>query len=1347
MSETLSANVPVPAAPQHPGIFTKRESIEDAILLERQAVELENQGQDLPSIRCMERALLLRCRDGGAVDEACLSAAERLVVKCNTVAVKSFKADDYVTACTLLDNALRVTDGDTEPLRGFDHMRQKLRGTTLNNYGCLERRRGHLQESLQLLTMSLDFAGQQSPATYLNISAICSQIGRQDEAVGHARRAIGLLERLGDTSGMLAIANHNLATALESIDPTASEEAYNVALKIATESFGHNSPTTQSIHRNMQRFHQRAKTVKPITLPPIQSSTNHPRTTAGDGHHNLSAGRVRSPPQQQHHHHQLSRKGVSPQQSPIPQQRLGTSSSTSSMPPARISGRLPAMVASSSPAPPSAPRQPQQRPQTEPGGRKPPIGSRPTTGDSLADSNRPAATAALHPRPPPGEKRREAFGPNDKDESAVTSSTRSKDSKTTTSKKPTAAATTTTSISRENSESPAVGTRRESSSVTPTTSPSTKELKVALTPQNRDLATPTTGRGGLTPRGASRLTPTTKAGGNTPTSNSGGPAGELLDVLPTLPQKTEDLATFMVTRLGTLLAAEEKFEQMYRQVVKIQCMYRRFRSRKELQRRRDARRRQARLHEITLHSAAKRIQRFLKANMRRRVLHQAVAMARQIDTDKKSKSAVVIQKVARRWLARRLVKAKRKLKHASLNATLTLQRWFRKELAIRHVASLHVTADSADIAWIQKQKHWAAATRIQAGWRAAMARDATRDLRGTAMAARDLARRNRCTTAAVKVQSWWRGLMARRAYATKHAARLLHREKLRAVERRRVSTTKLQGFARGIICRNRTAPLLEAQANARIARQEAKRQLAALRLQSWVRMFVAQARYAMMKTRRALALRLRQQDALVRRIQRHLRSYGARRALGKKFAATSVNRQQTTVSSIDAPAQPAAEIVETPVAEIVVVVVEAPPSAPAASVDATGGSSSALPLPDASAVSDASPVDGSSMFSATDDSMTVTSRLREPSPTCVSVTPISPYSGGPLPDIVADADLPTGRTPLRDGAINPPNREHTASGLDIERPLTPVNGSSAVEDDDESSNHKSTPQDETPIVVEEVAEAVPEVVPTALVTVEITTPAASSETPAAATEERIRGASANVASLPSAAESQPLPPPAAKEQKQQDDQEDCSIWNFKPRPPPPRRFGDKHKVAGATLVRVARGFLGRLYAKNVSCIVHEYIERLIERHVDSPNKAAMNQRPMVHTLLERFENDENVAKAKQKLLVADLADEVLEFALNTSNVPHEEYEDDQPLQDIVVAAPTPTGSEDDDNCGDRDESQKKKRHDDDEERHLAALLVMQRSIRMLLAKCKLARLREARRLRWEERREQNSFGDNVDADE
>ena len=283
-----------------------RGALEDAEMLEMHAHQLELSGDDMLAIRQMERALLIRCQaaDGTIDVDRCVNASERLVVKCNTTAVKAFKGDDFTTGSLLLENALRLTDENAQPLSLVPELRQRLRGTTLNNFGCLERRRGRLEMALNFMRLSLGCAGQQSPATYLNISAIQLQLGQNQEAVGSARRSIGLLESIpSDYPGMIAVAYHNLAMALEGTDQAACLHAYETAFSHALRDLGRQSITTQAIEKNLTRF--RAKHISTtsskqcVALPSLTQRSEpysvlpHPFVPAQVRQHQVSAPRRR----------------------------------------------------------------------------------------------------------------------------------------------------------------------------------------------------------------------------------------------------------------------------------------------------------------------------------------------------------------------------------------------------------------------------------------------------------------------------------------------------------------------------------------------------------------------------------------------------------------------------------------------------------------------------------------------------------------------------------------------------------------------------------------------------------------------------------------------------------------------------------------------------------------------------------------------------------------------------------------------------------------------------------------------------------------------------------------------
>jgi hypothetical protein len=208
----------------------------------------------MKALRMMEKALSLRGQAG--TTPATAAAVERLVVKYNTVAVRCFKQDDFETGAALLNCALQLTEPHQDPLfGGGQSARPRLRGTTFNNFGCLERRRGRLELAVNYMRQSLDHDGEQSPVTFLNMGAILTQLGHSADAVQCSRRAVELLSASdNENMGLLAIAHHNLAMALEPVDADACYDAYQRALETSRAQLGNASPTTQSIERNMDRF-------------------------------------------------------------------------------------------------------------------------------------------------------------------------------------------------------------------------------------------------------------------------------------------------------------------------------------------------------------------------------------------------------------------------------------------------------------------------------------------------------------------------------------------------------------------------------------------------------------------------------------------------------------------------------------------------------------------------------------------------------------------------------------------------------------------------------------------------------------------------------------------------------------------------------------------------------------------------------------------------------------------------------------------------------------------------------------------------------------------------------------
>ncbi|KAK7195787.1 Flagellar Member 7 [Novymonas esmeraldas] len=280
------------------GALDGRETAHEAEILEMQALQADRDGEGSRSVLLMERALQIRCQlvsqlrerwsaassvpgvagtaanghrmsllskpDTTSKEDLLLEyqtqcselhdAAERLVVRCNGLGVEHFKRDAFDDATPLLDYAMQLTEDGAYPLCEVEERRRHLRGVTLNNFGCLERRRGHFSEALQYMKSSMEMTGVESPVAYMNTSAILIQLRLSDEAVRMAERAIELLYQTPEDPSLLAVAHHNLAMALEPVHPARCLEEYALAYRTACATLGPESETSRAIQRSWERF-------------------------------------------------------------------------------------------------------------------------------------------------------------------------------------------------------------------------------------------------------------------------------------------------------------------------------------------------------------------------------------------------------------------------------------------------------------------------------------------------------------------------------------------------------------------------------------------------------------------------------------------------------------------------------------------------------------------------------------------------------------------------------------------------------------------------------------------------------------------------------------------------------------------------------------------------------------------------------------------------------------------------------------------------------------------------------------------------------------------------------------
>ncbi|KPA84949.1 hypothetical protein ABB37_01391 [Leptomonas pyrrhocoris] len=931
--------------PPTQGELDGRETAHEAEILEVQALQAEHDGDRGRSIQLMERAMQIRCHVVNQLREKWASApdsvpppvaanesrrmstasvgamgkddvlreyqaqcgdlydaAERLVVCCNVCGVEHFKKDAFAEAAPLLEYALQLTDEEAYPLCEVEERRRHLRGVTLNNLGCMERRRGHFSPALNYMKASMEMTGVESPVAYMNLSAILIQLRLNDEAVRMAERSITLLSQTPEDPSLLAVAHHNLAMALEPVDAQRCAEEYELAYRIACTTVGKDSSTSQAIQHSWQRFER-------THAPALQASGRYfaPQPMSGGGGKGFtsSASRATSP------------------------QRDGVFRAAATPPPADAAEIFPhpfvltASVPRQAPAPgkpfkaASAPSRPTgPPPRRVPRERTPEKTfhrpSPPPTAHSTSSSSRSNAVAARASARNGGSSRADGHS-----SAGFVPSPPSHGNKAAVSRRfsPSRAADSASSSAR------AAGSQRRLSEQN--TSGSGKKIKGGhrLSPlkssTTRSTASSNSNAYGTQPK-PSRV-PGRMAGKNAKgTGPTPSPPPRLLPPLQTIvadsepstskkaPRPSRDTVArasasqhrapggasvednplvFLQNRLDVLLQDEEELEQKYAQANVIQRHYRGHLARRQVAELRALRARDARLADLRRRTAARQIQQSYRRHRRHRRRPFGGGPSSRYAGGRRSAqhhAATQLQRVARGWLARRRFAKLRQFVHDSPLAAVTIQRWYRGVHAQRSHAALRAEKAQREAEMREEEQQQYAATRIQGQWRAYTKRKAYEtDLRNRMMAraAEDAQLR---VKSAVRIQSAWRGSQARRLYRNTFSRSSQLRNARQEYEQRRHAAVKLQSFGRMIIVQQRSLPQLTA-ARLRAAHEintRSREGRAAQTIQCAYRSHAARRLYAAKKSERVAQLRrgLAQVQAMV--LQRVGRGYATRKSIG-----------------------------------------------------------------------------------------------------------------------------------------------------------------------------------------------------------------------------------------------------------------------------------------------------------------------------------------------------------------------------------------------------------------------------------------------------------------------------------
>ena len=253
-----------------------------------EAKEMQQQGKYLEALECMEKSLLLRERFCGPESEELWDGCRVTGELCNVLARSYMEQGENVRVFELLRKAEALTKRDD---RG--------RVTTYNNLGCFYRREGKLHAALEYLNKAAALdeslgAKQKHPAdTYLNLSAVYSELGRHGEALHKARIAVEMLNEelfsLRSTAGELkdktariaiyAVAWYNIGAEQEFLQKhVLSVESYRKGLQVAKRYLGIKHPlavrlrnAVVSAQRNVRIANRKKqdKTWQPLQLPDL----------------------------------------------------------------------------------------------------------------------------------------------------------------------------------------------------------------------------------------------------------------------------------------------------------------------------------------------------------------------------------------------------------------------------------------------------------------------------------------------------------------------------------------------------------------------------------------------------------------------------------------------------------------------------------------------------------------------------------------------------------------------------------------------------------------------------------------------------------------------------------------------------------------------------------------------------------------------------------------------------------------------------------------------------------------------------------------------------------------------